>query len=91
MNSSLYVVPVLGLIGLVVMFVKYQWVARQDAGDARMQEIAGYIADGAIAFLRAEWRVLIIFGVVVAALLAYSGTLVENSHWFISVATFIPI
>jgi K(+)-stimulated pyrophosphate-energized sodium pump len=86
MNSSLYVVPVLGLIGLVVMFVKYQWVARQDAGDARMQEIAGYIADGAIAFLRAEWRVLIIFGVVVAALLAYSGTLVENSHWFIGVA-----
>ena len=86
MNSSLYVVPVLGLIGLVVMFVKYQWVARQDAGDARMQEIAGYIADGAIAFLRAEWRVLIVFGVVVAALLAYSGTLVENSHWFIGVA-----
>ncbi len=86
MNSSLYIVPVLGLIGLVVMFVKYQWVARQDAGDARMQEIAGYIAAGAIAFLRAEWRVLIIFGVVVAALLAYSGTLVENSHWFIGVA-----
>jgi K(+)-stimulated pyrophosphate-energized sodium pump len=86
MNSSLYVVPVLGLIGLAVMFYKFMWVSRQDAGDDRMKEIAGYIAAGAIAFLRAEWRVLIVFGVIVAALLSYSGTLVENSHWFIGLA-----
>ena len=86
MNNSLYIVPLLGLVGLVVMIAKFSWVNRQDAGDARMQEIAGYIADGAIAFLRAEWRVLIIFGTVVAALLAFAGSLVENSHWFIGVA-----
>ena len=86
MNNSVYLVPILGIIGLVVMFFKYQWVSRQDAGDARMQEIASYIASGAIAFLRAEWRILIIFGVVVAALLAWSGTLVENSDWVIGVA-----
>lgn len=86
MNSSLYLVPILGVIGLVVMAAKFMWVSRQDAGDARMQEISGYIADGAIAFLKAEWRVLIVFGLVVAVLLAWSGSLVENSHWSIGIA-----
>ncbi|TAE32020.1 MAG: sodium-translocating pyrophosphatase [Cytophagales bacterium] len=86
MNQSLYLVPILGVIGLVVMAAKFMWVSRQDAGDARMQEIAGYIADGAIAFLKAEWRVLIVFGLVVAAILSWSGTLVDNSHWSIGIA-----
>jgi K(+)-stimulated pyrophosphate-energized sodium pump len=86
MNNSLYIVPFLGLVGLAVMIAKFSWVNRQDAGDARMQEIAGYIADGAIAFLKAEWRVLIIFGVIVAAILSFAGSQVENSHWFIGIA-----
>ena len=86
MNNSLYIVPFLGLVGLAVMFAKFVWVSRQDAGDARMQEIAGYIADGAIAFLKAEWRVLIIFGIIVAALLSFAGSQVENSSWVIGVA-----
>ncbi len=86
MNNSLYIVPFLGLVGLAVMFAKFVWVSRQDAGDARMQEIAGYIADGAIAFLKAEWRVLIIFGLIVAAILSFAGSQVENSHWFIGIA-----
>ena len=86
MNNSLYVVPFLGLVGLAVMIAKFSWVNRQDAGDARMQEISGYIADGAIAFLKAEWRVLIIFGVIVAAVLSFAGSQVANSHWFIGIA-----
>ncbi|WP_020606608.1 sodium-translocating pyrophosphatase [Spirosoma spitsbergense] len=86
MNNSLYIVPFLGLVGLAVMIAKFSWVNRQDAGDARMQEIAGYIADGAIAFLKAEWRVLIIFGVIVAAILSFAGSQVANSHWFIGIA-----
>ncbi|UHG92841.1 sodium-translocating pyrophosphatase [Spirosoma oryzicola] len=79
MNYSVYLVPVLGIIGLLLMYTKFMWVSRQDAGDARMQEIANYIANGALAFLKAEWRVLTYFGIIVAILLAYSGTLVENS------------
>ena len=86
MNNIIYLVPILGLLGLAVMYAKFVWVTRQDAGDARMQEIAGYIADGAIAFLKAEWRVLIVFGVIVAAILSFAGTQVENSHWFIGLA-----
>ena len=86
MDSLFYVVPALGVIGLLFMVVKARWVTKQDTGDLKMQEIANAIADGALAFLKAEWRVLGIFGVVVAALLAWSGTLVENSHWLIGVA-----
>ncbi|MFD2936980.1 sodium-translocating pyrophosphatase [Spirosoma flavum] len=79
MNLSLYIVPVLGIVGLVIMYTKFLWVSKQDAGDARMQEIAGYIAAGAIAFLKAEWRVLTYFGIIVAVLLAFAGTQTANS------------
>ena len=88
MNYSVYLVPILGIVGLVVMYTKFLWVSKQDAGDARMQEIASYIASGAIAFLRAEWRVLTYFGIIVAVLLAIAGTQAANSSAFIG-ASFI--
>ena len=93
MNSYvIYLVPALGVLGLIVMAIKSAWVSKQDPGDANMQELAGHIADGAMAFLKAEWRVLSIFVVITAALLAYSGTIHEvngrviHSHWLIAVA-----
>src|SRR3954463_4976552 len=96
MNESIiYLVPVLGIIGLIVMAVKSAWVGKQDAGDSKMQELAGYIADGAMAFLKAEWKVLSIFVVLAAALLAYSGTVHEvngvaiHSSWIISLSFII--
>lgn len=91
----IYLVPALGVLGLLVMAVKSAWVTKQDAGDKNMQELAGYIADGAMAFLRAEWKVLSIFVVFAAALLAYSGTIHEvngvaiHSSWIISIAFII--
>ncbi len=91
-ESVIYLVPILGIIGLIVMFVKFQWVSKQDAGDANMQELAGYIADGAMAFLKAEWKVLSIFVLFAGAILAYSGTITEvngkaiHSSWIISIA-----
>jgi K(+)-stimulated pyrophosphate-energized sodium pump len=95
MNNILYLIPVLGIVGLIVMAIKSAWVNKQDAGDAKMQELAGYIADGAMAFLKAEWKVLSIFVVFAAALLAYSGTIHEidgreiHSSWIISIAFII--
>ena len=96
MNSYvIYLVPALGILGLVVMAVKAAWVTKQDAGDENMQQLAGYIADGAIAFLKAEWRVLSIFVVITAILLAYSGTIHEvngreiHSSWVICLAFII--
>jgi K(+)-stimulated pyrophosphate-energized sodium pump len=86
MSNITYLVPALGLIGLLVMFFKRGWVVRQDAGTPDMKSIADAIADGALAFLKAEWRVLIIFGIIVSILLGYSGTLVENSSPFIGVS-----
>jgi len=95
MQSVIYLVPLLGVVGLIVMAIKSAWVSKQDAGDANMQELAGYIAKGAMAFLKAEWKVLGIFVVFAAALLAYSGTIHEvngkpiHSSWIISIAFII--
>ena len=91
-NYVIYLVPALGILGLLVMAFKSAWVSKQDAGDANMQELAGHIADGAMAFLKAEWKVLSIFVVITAALLAYSGTIHSingreiHSSWVISIA-----
>jgi K(+)-stimulated pyrophosphate-energized sodium pump len=86
MNNIAYVVPLLGLVGIVVMIFKSLWVSKQDAGDKNMIELAGYIARGAMAFLKAEWKVLSYFVVFAGLLLAYSGTLVEDSSPLIAVA-----
>jgi K(+)-stimulated pyrophosphate-energized sodium pump len=94
-NQFLYLVPLLGVVGLIVMAFKSAWVSKQDAGDENMQELAGYIAKGAMAFLKAEWRVLSIFVVFAAALLAYSGSVSSvngieiHSSWIISIAFII--
>ncbi|RZK78844.1 MAG: sodium-translocating pyrophosphatase [Pedobacter sp.] len=94
-HNLIYSIPLLGLVGILVMAVKSAWVTKQDAGDANMKELAGYIADGAMAFLKAEWKVLSIFAVFAAALLAYSGTITEingkpfHSSWIISISFLI--
>lgn len=85
-ENLLYVVPVLGIAGLIVMITKAMWVVKQNAGDQSMQELAGYIAAGALAFLKAEWRVLGVFAAVAAVLLGWSGTLVPHSDWVIAIA-----
>ena len=90
MNTLIYVVPALGILGLIIMAIKSAWVTKQDAGDANMQELAGYIADGAMAFLKAEWKILSYFVVIAAILLAWSGTIEgANSSPVIAIAFII--
>jgi K(+)-stimulated pyrophosphate-energized sodium pump len=89
MNSILYLIPAFGVVGLIAMAIKSAWVTKQDAGDAKMQELAGYIATGAMAFLRAEWKILAYFAVVAAILLGWSGTLVHDSHPLIAISFLI--
>ncbi|MGZ5252964.1 MAG: sodium-translocating pyrophosphatase [Flavitalea sp.] len=86
MDKLIYLVPVMGAIGLLYTFIKFNWVSKQDAGDARMKEISDYIAEGAMAFLRAEWKILGYFVVIVAILLAFMSTTNEHSHWAISIS-----
>jgi K(+)-stimulated pyrophosphate-energized sodium pump len=83
----LYSIPALGLLGILIMAIKSAWVSKQDAGDEKMQELAGYIARGAMAFLKAEWKILSYFVIIAGALLAYSGTIEgANSSPIIAVA-----
>ena len=89
MMPFLYIVPGLGVLALLYTWFRSGWVSRQDAGDERMRTIAGYIADGAIAFLKAEYRVMIIFGLIASAFLFYLGSTGEKSSPVIVIAFLI--
>ncbi|MES2646597.1 MAG: sodium-translocating pyrophosphatase [Bacteroidota bacterium] len=86
MNNLIYAVPAMGIIGLLYTFLKFRWVSKQDAGNPRMKEISTYIAEGAMAFLKAEWKILGYFVVFVSILLAFMSTGNKNSHWSIALA-----
>lgn len=79
MEKLLWLPMGLGGVGLLFLLWRSRWVLAQPTGEARMQQISSYIARGALAFLKAEWRVLAVFALIVAALLAYSGTLKSPS------------
>jgi K(+)-stimulated pyrophosphate-energized sodium pump len=73
MENILYYLPIFGVLGLLFVVWKSAWVNRQDAGTDKMKKIAGHISEGAMAFLKAEYKVLAIFVVCVAALLAFTA------------------
>lgn len=85
MENLFYAVPLLGLVGLAVMAVKASWVSKQPAGDEKMQNLASKIAAGAMAFLKAEWKVLSYFAIIAALLLALLGSSSQESSWVIAV------
>ena len=72
-QTLLYAIPVTGILALIYAYVKASWVSKQDAGTEEMQSIAKMIQEGAIAFLKAEYRVLAIFVLIVAGLLAFAN------------------
>jgi K(+)-stimulated pyrophosphate-energized sodium pump len=86
MDNLFYLAPALGIIGLLYTFIKSSWVSKQDAGSDRMKEISTYIAQGAMAFLRAEWKILGYFVVIVALLLGVMARTNAESHWSIALA-----
>ncbi|MFY8026091.1 MAG: sodium-translocating pyrophosphatase [Sediminibacterium sp.] len=88
-NLLFYAVPAMGVIGLLYTLIKFNWVSKQDAGNARMKEISTYIAEGAMAFLKAEWKILAYFVVIVAILLGFMAQSNEDSHWSIAISFFI--
>ena len=88
MDKFIYIVPACGVIGLIWMFIQSAWVSKQDAGDSKMQGIATAIAEGAMAFLKAEYRILAIYMVIASIALGILSQVVETSHILI-VAAFI--
>lgn len=85
-NNFIYIIPALGVIGILFMLGKSAWVSKQESGDAAMSELSGHIADGAMAFLKAEWKILSYFVVIAAILLAWSGTTVQTSSPVIAIS-----
>src|SRR6185437_6091949 len=86
MDKLIYVVPAMGIVGLLYTFIKFAWVNKQDAGNERMKEISTYIADGAMAFLKAEWKILTYFVIIAGCLLGIMGFSSANSHWSIAIS-----
>jgi K(+)-stimulated pyrophosphate-energized sodium pump len=81
-----YAVPAMGALGLLYTWWKFVWVSKQDAGTDRMKEIGNYIAEGAMAFLKEEYKILGYFVGIVALLLGVLGFSNPMSHWSIAVA-----
>lgn len=87
-STILYLIPVAGLIALLYTYLKSSWVSKQDAGTEKMKKISSHIQRGAMAFLKAEYKVLSVFVISVAVLLGATAN-AETSHWLISVSFII--
>ncbi len=86
MSPYFYLIPCFGIVALIFTAWKSSWVTKQDAGNERMKEISTYIAEGAMAFLKAEWKVLGYFVIIAGILLAILGYSNPESSWLIAVA-----
>ncbi len=88
MDNSLitYLIPLTGLLALGYALLRARWIGQQDPGTELMQEISAAISEGARAFLRREYRVLIIFVLVVAVLLGLANFAEPTSSWVIAVS-----
>ncbi len=78
--------PLFGVLALAFVFIKSAWVTKQDQGDEKMIRIAKNIADGAMSFLKAEYKILSIFVVAVAILLYFKGNAEEGSNGMVAVS-----
>ena len=83
--DNLYYVLGAGVLAMLYAFWKTNWINGQDEGTDRMKQIGASIADGAMAFLKAEYRVLAIFVVIVACLLAFAANSSGDS-WLVSIS-----
>jgi K(+)-stimulated pyrophosphate-energized sodium pump len=86
MENLIYLVPMMGVVGLLYTLIQFKWVSKQDAGSERMKEISTYIAEGAMAFLKAEWKILAYFVAIVALLLGFMAQSNAGSHWSIAIS-----
>ena len=84
MEQNIIFIPIaLAVLGLLFMLVKMSWVKKQPAGSERMQFISKSIKEGALAFLNAEYRLLVVFAVIAAVLLFVVSQLVPSTSWMI--------
>ncbi len=84
-QNLIYLIPVLGIFSLLFTYWKSSWVVKQEVGTEKMAAIAKSISDGAMAFLKAEYKVLSIFVIAVGGLMGLSG-LAEGSSPLVGVS-----
>ncbi|HEX2164891.1 MAG TPA: sodium-translocating pyrophosphatase [Thermoanaerobaculia bacterium] len=89
MDTILYLVPLCGVAALVYAWARSAWIGRQDSGTDQMRTIARHIREGAMAFLGREYRVLAIFVLVVATLLAWASAGQPGSSWWLGVSVLV--
>ena len=85
-NTYLWIVLSTGVVALIFAFIKTNWINKQDQGTDKMEQIGKSIAEGAMAFLRAEYRVLSFFVLIVALLLGFANAGRQDSSAFISLS-----
>jgi len=78
--------PAFGVLGLLFVFVKNVWISKQEVGSPKMANIAKHIADGAMSFLKAEYKILAVFVVAVAILLFLKGNSEEGSNGMVALS-----
>ncbi len=78
--------PAFGVLALLFVFIKNIWVSKQEVGNEKMANIAKHIADGAMSFLKAEYKILSIFVVAVAILLYFKGSAEEGSNGMVALS-----
>jgi len=85
MDNILYLIPITGIIALIYVYIKNRWVSSKEVGNAKMAKIAKNISDGAMAFLKAEYKILSIFVILTSVLLAIKG-INEGTSWLVSLS-----
>ncbi len=78
--------PLFGVLALGYVFWKNAWVSKQEEGTEKMSRIAKNIADGAMSFLKAEYKILSIFVLAVAILLYFKGSSEDGSNGMVAVS-----
>jgi K(+)-stimulated pyrophosphate-energized sodium pump len=86
LNTIIILIPLAGVLALLFTYIRAKWVANQDVGTEKMERISQNIAKGAMAFLKAEYKVLSIFVIIVAILLGLQGASAENSSVLVSLS-----
>ena len=86
MELLVKILPLFGVLALAFVFVKSAWVTKQEQGTDKMIRIAKNITDGAMAFLKAEYKILAVFVVAVAVLLYFKGTAETGSHGMVAIS-----
>ena len=85
-SIMIYMPAILAIIGLLFMYAKRSWVMKQDSGDGKMKDISSHIYEGALAFLKAEYKLLTFFVIGASIALAVIAYIVPTTHYLIIVA-----